>query len=74
MDFYQELDELQKNVLASSCITEFYHAGQIVFNKGDEANSLYIVKEGTVTIVEKGIDIGKGENFGLHAILTNGKI
>lgn len=54
------MNEVQKNVLASNCVTETYQSGQIIFNKGDDANAFYLIKDGAVTIVEKNKDLGMG--------------
>lgn len=37
------LNEEQKNTLAANCITEVYSKGQVIFNKGDDSNSFYII-------------------------------
>lgn len=71
MDFFKQLTEVQKNVLASNCITEVYKAGQIIFNKGDDANALYIIQEGIVSILEKKIDLKAGDDVGINAIMSS---
>lgn len=53
LTFFKELTEEQKNALASTCFTETYDEGQVIFNQGDDANSFYVIKQGTVLIKEK---------------------
>ena len=65
------LNEVQKNVLAADCITEIYESGQVIFNKGDDANAFYIVLEGIVSILQKKIDLKVGQNVGSNAIIQN---
>lgn len=60
-------------MLATDCITEIYESGEIIFNKGDDANAFYIVLEGIVTLLEKKIDFKVGENVGTNAIIQNEK-
>lgn len=60
MDFFKQLTEIQKNALASNCITQIYKTGEIIFNKGDDANALYIIQEGIVSVLEKKIDLKVG--------------
>lgn len=44
LEFYKNLTEPQKNVLAANGIAETYKAGQMIFNKGDAANAFYIIQ------------------------------
>lgn len=62
---------MQKNVLASNCVTESYQTGQVIFNKGDDANAFYLIKEGIVTIVDKKKDLAFGESIGVNAVISN---
>ena len=50
LTFFKDLTEEQKNAIASTCLTETYEEGQVIFNQGDDANSFYVSKEGTVVI------------------------
>lgn len=44
MDFFRQLTHIQQDFLVLNCITEVYTAGQIIFNKEDDANALYIIQ------------------------------
>lgn len=54
LTFFKDLTEDQKNAIASCCLTETYEEGQVIFNLGDDANSFYVIMQGTVCIKEKG--------------------
>lgn len=47
-------------MLAADCITEIYESGEVIFNKGDDANAFYIVLDGIACMVEKKIDFKVG--------------
>jgi CRP/FNR family transcriptional regulator, cyclic AMP receptor protein len=52
--------------------TEFYSAGETVFNAGDEGHHMYVVQEGEVEVNANGkiIDtLGPGSTFGEMAII-----
>jgi cGMP-dependent protein kinase len=74
LSFFKELNEDQKNALASTCLTETYEEGQIIFNQGDDANSFYVIKEGTVIIKEKSHELKEMDCFGENSILVEGGI
>ncbi len=42
-----------------------------MFNQGDPSNSFYVIKEGTVTVLEKNIDMTAGCSFGENSILAD---
>lgn len=44
--------------------------GEIIFNKGDPADKLYQVTQGTVELVEIGVTLDEGEIFGEIAFFT----
>ncbi len=71
VEFYKDLPEGQKNALASASVTESYTEGQIIFEKGDAANSLYVIKEGIVCVKEKDMNIPAKFSFGESAIMSD---
>jgi len=44
LSFFKDLTEEQKNAIASTCLSETYEEGQVIFSQGDDANSFYIIK------------------------------
>ena len=69
------LDPVFKSVLANNLMRHIYKEGEVIFKEGDFGNSMYIIKKGEVNCVKKGEVIrvlGKGDNFGLKAILFGG--
>ena len=70
MDFYQQ------SLLSSSLYKEIFLEKEIITKEGDDANCIYIIKEGEVNCVKNGIVIRtlkKGENFGERSIFVNTK-
>ena len=70
MDFYQQ------SLLSSSLYKEIFLEKEIITKEGDDANCIYIIKEGEVNCVKKGVIIrtlSKGENFGERSIFVNAK-
>ena len=70
MDFYQQ------SLLSSSLYKEIFLEKEIITKEGDDANYIYIIKEGEVNCVKNGIVIRtlkKGENFGERSIFVNTK-
>ena len=53
-------------------LSQIYQDGQNLVSKGDQADSYFIIKEGTVECVEESgkvvREIGKGETFGEAAL------
>ena len=74
LSFFKELTEEQKNALACTCLTETYEEGQGIFNQGDDANSFYVIKEGTVLIKEKHHELREMDCFGENSILVEGGV
>lgn len=64
----------QKSILCQNLIKEIYEEGSVIVKEGDDANCLYIIKEGEVNCVFKGkvvVTLRKGDYFGEKAILTD---
>ena len=78
--FLDDLDDIDRYALSSSSRERIVAAGDPVFNEGDEADGVYLVRSGGVRIfrvdtdgriVELG-EIGEGELFGELALLEGG--
>lgn len=70
------MDNNLKSVLANNLIKEYYDPGQFIVREGDDANCMFIIKDGTVTCSKEGKTIrslNKGDHFGEISILTDGK-
>jgi cAMP-dependent protein kinase regulator len=64
----------QKTILCSNLIKEIYEEGTLIVKEGDQANCLYIVKDGEVNCVFRGkiiVTLKKGDYFGEKAILID---
>ncbi len=70
MDFYQQ------SLLCNSLYKEIFLENEIITREGDDANCIYIIKEGEVNCVKNGTVIRtlkEGENFGERSIFVNAK-
>jgi CRP/FNR family transcriptional regulator len=50
-DLLQGMTEPEREKFAAACAERRYHQGATIFSRGDTADSLYIVKEGSVRIL-----------------------
>jgi CRP-like cAMP-binding protein len=50
-DLFQGISEPEEQRIARLCTERRYRKGATIFSKGDSADSLYIVKEGKVSIL-----------------------
>ena len=74
ISFFQALENYQISLLCSALYKEMYIANQIIAKEGEEANCIYIIKEGEVNCVKEGRIIrtlSKGENFGERSIFLD---
>jgi cGMP-dependent protein kinase len=70
----QPLSSHQKDSLAASLVTLKFPAGQKIISEGETGQNLFIVKEGTVSILKNNSELGKlhpGNYFGELALLNN---
>ena len=70
------IEQTFKSVLANNMMIHIYKAGDVIFNEGQEAGSMYIVKKGEVNCMKhnKVVRVLKrGDNFGQKAILLGNK-
>ena len=74
ISFFHALENYQISLLCSALYKEMYVANQIIAKEGEEANCIYIIKEGEVNCVKEGRIIrtlSKGENFGERSIFLD---
>jgi CRP-like cAMP-binding protein len=78
VDLFKEIDPGIMNEIANICSEENYAKDTVLFKKGEEASSLYILEEGSVRLViENGgtITFGldhPGEVFGWSSMVESG--
>ena len=72
VELFANMSDSQKDSITSSMLSQIYQDGQNLVSKGDQADSYFIIKEGTVECVEESgkvvREIGKGETFGEAAL------
>ena len=76
INFLKILDTEQKNVLSLNFNKEYFELGSYIFRNGDDANCLFIIKEGEINCNKSGKVVRvleKGEIFGEKAILIDSK-
>ena len=67
------IDHYQQAILCLSLIKETFEEGKYIVKEGENADCIYIIKEGEVNIVHDGKvvrTLKKGENFGERSILV----
>ncbi|NUM36421.1 MAG: cyclic nucleotide-binding domain-containing protein [Candidatus Brocadiae bacterium] len=52
---FQELDENQHREIIKNIDTQYFKKDQVIFEKGDQANALYIIKSGKILIYQPGL-------------------
>ena len=70
------IDQELKSVLYGNLLKQFFKAGTVIFKEGEVGNSLFILKEGEVNVMEKNklIRVLKtGDYFGEKSILLESK-
>ena len=73
---FKIMDSYQQTLLCNSLYEEIFLENQMIAKEGDEANCIYIIKEGEVICVKNSLIIRtlyKGENFGERSIFGNSK-
>jgi len=64
----------QKDSIAGNLILQRFNKGEAIVNEGDQANSFYIIKSGSVVALKGTKEVRKmvqGETFGEQALLHN---
>lgn len=70
------MDNDLKSVLANNLLKVYYNSNDEIVKQGEDANCMYIIKEGTVQCLKDGRvvrTLNKGDHFGEVSILTGGK-
>ncbi|KRX11142.1 Protein kinase-like domain [Pseudocohnilembus persalinus] len=71
VQFFNFMNSDQKDSIAQGLISQKFEKGEVIVNDGDQADSFYMIKEGSVTIY-KGTQfirtLYKGESFGEQAL------
>ncbi len=73
--FLEEMTDSQKESLSVNIITLRYYPGEVIVNKGDQADSYYLIKTGTVGCYDgdKFVrELNEGDSFGEQALYKNG--
>lgn len=74
LPLFSFLTEQQKDAIAYSMISLKYLEGEVIFKEFDDANSFYIILEGSVEIFIKGkspLMLKSGDSFGEQSFLEN---
>ena len=78
-DLFKEIDSGVMNEIVNICFEENYAKDTVIFRKGEEADALYILEEGSVRLVIKdrgtitfGLD-QSGEVFGWSSMIESGR-
>lgn len=76
-DYFKDIPFVCQEELLYSLKPEFYEEGQVLFDNGDQIQSLYYISEGEISVVLQ-LDNGEevitdilvqGSNFGSYSIL-----
>lgn len=76
MSKLEKLTNSQKEALASEVILSHHDQGETIFNQGDDALALYIIKKGDVNVIKDGqlvATVSEGSVFGENALLESDK-
>ena len=71
---FKSLTKKQKESLANAMISEYYSAGKRILREGDEGDFMFIIKEGSVIVTQKGVEIRKlsvNDYFGEQALMKD---
>ncbi|MFH0821013.1 MAG: cyclic nucleotide-binding domain-containing protein [Candidatus Peregrinibacteria bacterium] len=72
--FFRELSESDLQAIVAKVIMEYYPANHVLFNEGDPAEKMYLIKRGSVEVIRgKRVvaELGTGEFFGEMALVSD---
>ena len=70
VSFFKELTNDQLEKIVRGMVREKYKQGQIIVRQGDQSNSFYLIKEGSVSVIRDNkiiLSLGEGKHFGESA-------
>lgn len=76
MELFNRLDAENIAKIFTRGMTVEYQAGEVIFKKGQEGESLYVILNGNVAIADEGREIAllkQGDMFGEMALISQGK-
>jgi cGMP-dependent protein kinase len=74
VNIFKTLNPSEQNYLVQSLIDQKFDCGQRIVNEGEPGELFYLIKEGTVSCSQKGVEIRRlhlGDYFGEQALLYN---
>jgi cGMP-dependent protein kinase 1 len=74
IQIFASLTKKQKESLANAMVSEVYKVGFRIIQEDERGDFMYIIKEGSVLVTKKGMEIrklGKNDYFGEQALLNN---
>lgn len=74
INLLNSLTQYQKDALAANMTNSRFHPGQSIITEGDPGDMLYIIKEGIVSVMKRGIELNQlhvGSYFGEQALISN---
>ena len=69
--FFNFMNQSQKDSIAQGLLTQKFKQGENIVNEGNQADSFYMITEGTVMILKEGKEIrtlGPRDSFGEQAL------
>ena len=75
LKIFEMLTDQQKSILSINMTTLFYKKEDTIVNKGEKANSFFVIKKGIISCYDEDKfirDLNKGDSFGEQALYKNG--
>ncbi|GAB4529842.1 MAG: hypothetical protein Kow0063_07320 [Anaerolineae bacterium] len=72
ISFMRDLDDEQRQMVASRLIPQRYASGQPIFRSGDAASGIYFIESGSIHLIgdQDFTELGPGDTFGEMAVLS----